>query len=139
MPIQPIYTGGGQPGASAIRFGREQRPLAGSEAIYDQIAAFSSMPGRGPINSSRRVVEVHAVGEDEVAVVELDCPPPTGFGDADVTDGDGATGRIAEVLNDDADTLVTTGGVHPHTFAHRQVAIIRHGSSVIRVDPLDVE
>ena len=97
------------------------------------------MPGRGPTNSFRRVVEVHAVGENEVAVVELDCPPPTGLSDADVTDGDGATRRIAEVLNDDADTPVTTDGVHPHTFAHRQVAIIRHGPSVIRVDPSDVE
>ena len=84
----------------------------------------------------RLVVEVRAIGENEAAVIELDCPSPTGFGDADVPDRDSTAGRVAEVVNDDAGASLTAADPGPHTLTYRQVTIIRHGPRVICVDPI---
>ena len=83
-----------------------------------------------------RLVEIRAIGEDEAAVIELDCPSPTGFGDADVPDGDSTARRFTEVVNDDAGTSLTVAGADPHPLAYRQAKTIRHGPRVICVDPV---
>lgn len=55
------------------------------------------------------------VSEDQVSVIELDCPASARFRDVSVSDGDGVSEPTAEVIDDGAKALITTAGVHRYT------------------------
>jgi hypothetical protein len=69
-------------------------------------------------------LKIGGVGEDQVSVIELDCPASAWFGDASFSDDDRVTSRIAEVFDDDAKAFVTAAGVHPHTLAYREARTV---------------
>lgn len=70
------------------------------------------------------------VTEDQVSVIEFDCPASAWFGNARVSDGDGVSGRIAEVIDDGAKAFVTAAGIHPYPFTHREVGVVQHSGNL---------
>jgi hypothetical protein len=68
-----------------------------------------------------QALKIDPVSEDQVSVIELDCPASAWFSDASASDVDGPSGVIAIVIDDDSKAFVTAAGIHPHTLAHREL------------------